>query len=127
VILIAGSLICLVLAPYARPAHLLLMNPYLRGIASLGVIPILITVAPPIRRHLFRRYRRNLNADPELRHEWERYVVPDPSLEAHAFLAKLMTQATRAAVVHGQSGIGKSAFMRYLAQFAAYETKKGSP
>ena len=110
---------CLALAPYFRPAHLLLMNPYIRGLASFGVVPILLTVAPPVKRHLFRRYRRNMIADPDLRRSSEQYVVPEASFEARTFLRSLADDDRRAVVIHGQSGIGKSAFLRYLAHACA--------
>ena len=130
-------LLCLALAPNVRFCHLLMMNPYLRKFGSFGVVPILLTVAPPIRRHLFRRYRRemargdrsqraeSLQKADTLQKATKDYVLPKPCFEATAFLESLSTCPV--VVIHGQSGIGKSAFLKYLAYSCASSLTDRSP
>ena len=80
---------CLCLAPYVHWCHLLLMNPFIRRYASFGIIPIVLTILPAARRHLLKRYRRNVAFDPILNESLEDYVVPGESFEASRFPRKL--------------------------------------
>ena len=106
-------LVCLVLSPYVRYCHMLLMNPFLRNWASFGVVPLLVTAVSPLRRHMLRRYCRTLAREERLRASADRYVVPDERFTSSGF-AKILA-AHKVIGLHGQSGVGKSAFLTYLA------------
>jgi hypothetical protein len=116
---IGSMMLCLCIAPYSRLAQLVLMNPFLRSVGSFGLIPIVLTLVTPARRHLFLRYRRKLMDDGSFSRAARQYVTPDPSFEAQAFMKALEESDQRTAVIQGQSGIGKSAFMMYLAHTCA--------
>ena len=116
---IGGLTLCFFLAPYSRTAQLVLMNPFLRSIGSFGLIPIVLTLFAPARRHLFLRYRRKLAADESLSQAAREYVAPALEFDAQAFMQALINSDRHIAVIQGQSGIGKSAFMRYLVHTSA--------
>ena len=116
---ILGVTLCFFLAPYSRMAQLVLMNPFLRSVGSFGLIPIVLTLFAPARRHLFLRYRRKLAADEALSQAAREYLVPAPEFEAQPFMQALIESDRRIAVIQGPSGIGKFAFMRYLAHSCA--------
>jgi ligand-binding sensor domain-containing protein len=109
--------VCLALAPYLRYCHMMLMNPFLRNWVSFGTVPLLLTAVPSLRRHLFRRYRRRLAAESSFQTMAFRYVIPEERFTSVAFAATLAQ--FRVVGLHGQSGIGKSAFLTYLAYQSA--------
>jgi hypothetical protein len=106
-------LVCLALAPWIRYCHMLLMNPFLRNWASFGVIPILLTAMPPVRRHIFRRYLRTMARSDKFKLPGVKYIVPEERFTPARF-AETLSQS-QVIGLHGQSGIGKSAFLVFLA------------
>jgi hypothetical protein len=111
------GLFCLLLAPYVRYCHMLLMNPFLRNWGSFGVIPLILTVIPPFRRHILRRYCCALARAPGLQYFKARYVIPEERFVSSEFAGTL--SENKVIGLYGQSGIGKSAFLTYLAQQCA--------
>jgi hypothetical protein len=109
---ICFCLVCLALAPYVRYCHMLLMNPFLRNWVSFGVVPLLVTAVRPLRRHILRRYCRTLARQPRFQSFTNRYVVPDARFTSPEF-GKMLSEH-KVVGLHGQSGIGKSAFLAYL-------------
>jgi len=105
--------LCLTLAPWVRYCHMLLMNPFVRNWASFGTVPLLLTTVPPVRKHIFRRYLRTMAGAEKFKTMGTKYIVPDTRFNLVSFGETL----SRAPVIclHGQSGVGKSAFLAYLA------------
>lgn len=95
----------------------MLMNPFLRNWVSFGTVPLLLTAVPPLRRHLFRRHCRGLAAEPSIQSVALRYVIPEERFTSAAFAGTLAQ--SRVVGLYGQSGIGKSAFLTYLAYQSA--------
>jgi hypothetical protein len=119
---IGFCLVCLALAPYIRYCHMLLMNPFLRNWASFGLVPLFITVVPPLRRHILKRHCRALAQASRFESFAGGYVVPEVRFTSFEFAATLSKH--KVIGLHGQSGIGKSAFLIYLAhQCASREAK----
>jgi hypothetical protein len=114
---IGFCLVCLAFAPYVRYCHMLLMNPFLRNWASFGIVPLLVTTVPPLRRHLLRRYCRDLAQAPRFQSFASRYVVPEERFTLSKFAVTLSEH--KVIGLHGQSGIGKSAFLTYLSHQCA--------
>ena len=75
---------------------------------------------PPLRRHILMRYCRTLSRAPRLRASADRFVVPDERFASFGFAQTLAEH--RVIGLHGQSGIGKSAFVIYLAHQCASRT-----
>jgi len=108
-------LVALVLAPYVRWCHMLLMNPSMRKYGSFGLVPLLLSVFPPVRRHVMRRYRRSVAKEFG---EWEkRFVVPEPQFIPEKFGGTLVDK--RSVLLHGKSGLGKTSYFMYLSWFYA--------
>lgn len=78
-------------------------------------MPILLTLVPPLRRHLLRRYRRHLSKT--IKDSAASYVPPDARWDAKSFSKQIVKQ--RCMFIMGDSGLGKSAFLSYFAHFAA--------
>jgi hypothetical protein len=110
---IGFCVICLALAPYVRYCHMLLMNPFLRNWVSFGAVPLLLTLVPPLRRYIFRRYCRGLSVSRALRFLANSYVVPQEGFAPVQIASTLARD--RVIALYGQSGIGKSASIRFLA------------
>ena len=89
------------------------MNPFLRNWASFGAVPLLLTTIPLLRRHIFRRYLRTIAHDAKFKALASKYVVPEEHLEPVKFSESLVKE--RVIALHGQSGIGKTAFLTALA------------
>src|SRR5208283_5363569 len=85
ILLIGFSLLCLALAPNVRYCHLLLMNPFLRKWISFGTVPLLLTVLPPMRKYLFRRYCTAVAQDPRFRLAASLYIVPNERFQPSTF------------------------------------------
>jgi hypothetical protein len=104
--------VALVLAPWVGWCHNLIMDPYIRRIGSFGLVPLLLTAVPGLRRYILRRYRIGLIKNREWKNERDAYVVLAPQWTDEAFLGKLLEMELL--LVLGPSGIGKTAFLRYL-------------
>jgi hypothetical protein len=76
---------------------------------------LLLSVVPAARRHLMRRYRVELRKD--LDASAKLFVMPSPQLEPKQIVAALQTH--HRLLIKGQSGIGKTAYLRHLAWQAA--------
>jgi hypothetical protein len=110
---IALCLLCLLLAPWVRYCHMLLMNPFIRNWASFGAVPLLLTALPPVRRHVFRRYLRTMASSKKIKLSGSKYIIPEERLSPARFAEALSLSPVVG--IHGQSGIGKSAFLTSLA------------
>ncbi|MCP5106380.1 MAG: hypothetical protein GY950_23545 [bacterium] len=111
-------LIILFLAPFSTFCHDLVMNPFLRKYGSFGVVPLLITAFPRIRRYLLRRYIDNLQKDNDFSMWLDRFVLPGENFHPSSF-GKLLKEK-RKLLYLGKSGVGKTSYFKYLvAYFAA--------
>ncbi|MGH9240978.1 MAG: NACHT domain-containing protein, partial [Vicinamibacterales bacterium] len=109
-LLVSVMLVVVLAAPYNRFANNFIMNPYLRRWGTLLAVPLMLTLCPPLRRHLLKRYRQSLGKQVKpLAHA---YVVPDPALDIAAIVATLGANM-RPVWLYGPSGIGKTAWMYY--------------
>lgn len=109
----ALSLILIIIfAPHSVFCMNVLMNKNIRKYGYFNLVPIIITVVPPIRSHVLRRYFDALKDDSNLT-EWQnRYVVPsDIFVPAQSFEALVQH---RKLILLGQSGIGKTSYFKYL-------------
>lgn len=101
-----------VLAPFSTFCHDLLMNPFVRKYGSFGFVPLALTLFPPIRHHLLRRYFAGLRRDASLAQLRSTYVVPSDDFLPDKFGARL--HGHNPILLSGSSGIGKTSFLRYL-------------
>ena len=109
-LILLGTMIAL--APSSEFVNDLLMNPWLRNISSFGLIPLMMTVMPGVRRHMLKRYLRNLVLDDAFGEWLKRYEVPATDFCPSSFGARLSTE--RVLQITGQSGIGKTSYLRFL-------------
>jgi len=116
-ILVAGvwvfSLLLLIaFAPVSSVCFALLMNRNIRRVGYFNLVPIALTLLPPVRLHVLRRYRQELKNDKALT-EWQaRFVVPSDKFLPSHFLALIGRH--RKVFLLGQSGIGKTSYFKYL-------------
>jgi hypothetical protein len=108
---------CVILAPRWVFAHDILMNPWLRGIGSFGVIPLILTMVEPARQRVLQRYRREVQKEEVLTGIARRYELPSEDFEPARLLQNL--QHARGYFITGQSGIGKTSFLQYLGAYCA--------
>jgi len=102
----------LALAPFNTFCHDLLMNPFVRKYGSFGLVPLVMTVLPPVRRHVLRRYFRGICRDEDLTRLQQTYVVPTKDFLPEKFGGRLNDHTP--VLLLGSSGIGKTSFLRYL-------------
>lgn len=104
--------IVILLAPYSSFCLRALMNPALRNYASFGFVPLVLTLFPAARRHLLKRYLREITTDREFT-EWQtRFVLPSEEFSA-AQVVTLFSE-NRVLFLEGESGIGKTCYFKYL-------------
>jgi hypothetical protein len=118
---IVGFMAILSLAPHSSSCHWILMNPFVRRYASLGLVPVALTVFPTVRRHVLRRYLRGARDDDVIREGHDRYVVPSVVFQLEEFGKRLAERRTL--LLYGPSGVGKTAFLLRLA--GSYAAKGG--
>ncbi len=106
-------ILTLALAPYVDFFHDLLMNPWLRKFGSFGLIPLFLSIVPALREYILRRYRKGLLLDREFREMAEQFVLPSEDYSAECFGKRL--DECQQLLLHGPSGIGKTAYLRFLA------------
>jgi hypothetical protein len=111
------------LAPVSESVNTLLMNPWLRNVSSFGLIPLTLSVSASVRRHMLKRYIGNLRNDKSFAEWLQRYQMPDEQFSAFKFGERLSKE--RVLQVTGQSGIGKTSFLKYLT--AAYANGSSLP
>jgi hypothetical protein len=100
-------------APYVDAANGLVMRRALRDFGSLGVIPLLLAVAPAARRHLLLRYRGAALADPAFAAE-----APDDAHAVDLVPVDLMADLDAGGIVRLESpddAIDLRRYLRYLA------------
>ena len=100
------------LAPFNSFVNDILMNPWLRNIGSFGLIPLAVTSFPSIRRHMLKRYVKNLEGDRVFVETARTYQVPDEKFEPPQFRKRLADE--RVLLITGRSGIGKTSYLRLL-------------
>ncbi|AUX48236.1 uncharacterized protein SOCE26_097670 [Sorangium cellulosum] len=100
------------LAPYSRFFNGRVMSRAFRGAGSLGLVPLALGLSSGLRRHLLRRYRREVRANADLDPAHSGYVVPSDEFAPERFAAAL--EKHRRLLLLGQSGLGKTAYFRYL-------------
>jgi len=119
VLILLAIILAIILAPFRDFWHELLMNPWVRRIGSLGLIPIALTIFPPIRRHILKRYFRGVRNDEEFS-DWQgRIVIPTDDFFPDAF-GKVLTRKKKL-LLPGDAGIGKTSYLRYLTSHYARE------
>ncbi len=114
--------IVLALAPFNTFCHTLLMNPFVRKYGSFGFVPIVLTVFPPARRHLLRRYFAGIRRDENFTRLQQTYVVPTADFLPERFGERLKNQSPF--LLLGRSGIGKTAFFHYLTSYYASRPRR---
>lgn len=129
-VLIAGlwllSLLLLItLAPVSSVCFALLMNRNIRRIGYFNLVPIAITLLPPVRLHVLRRYRQELMNDQAFS-EWQaRFVVPSDKFLPSGFLR--LVGRHRKVFLLGESGIGKTSYFKYLVTKQLANPAKDNP
>jgi hypothetical protein len=99
-------------APYGDYCQRLLMNPWLRRLGSFGLIPLALTLIPPFRRRILKRYSQGIKNDPEFSAWRTSFVLPAEDFLPNRF-GKLLADK-RKLLLLGQSGIGKTSYFQYL-------------
>lgn len=98
---------------------LYLYNDWARAILSLGWIPLLVSLSPQLRARLLGPFKSDLLADAGLKDFKEEYwysgsrVIDQDGKER--FLAEAIRQIAGNMVLIGESGLGKTTFLRLLA------------
>jgi hypothetical protein len=104
-------------APYWDLANDLTMNPWVRKLGSMYLVPVLITTIPKLRQHFLIRYRRKLAREEDLQQLKKGYVLPVEELDPSIVSEKIY--ASRAVFLQGRSGVGKTAYCRILLEAVA--------
>lgn len=111
-LIIISTFLIFILAPYNEFCQDLLMNRFIRSICSFGLIPILLSVFPFVRRYVFKRYMNNLGNSENFLAWHDRFVYPSSDFLAENFGKKITSE--RKILVLGQSGIGKTSYFKHL-------------
>ena len=123
---LVALVLSIALAPYVRFVHNVLMNPFLRTLGFFGLVPLVITLIPSLRRHIFRRYARGVRSDKDFACWERRFVVPSEDYLPEAFGRDL--ERHRQVLLLGESGIGKTCYFKYLTYcYAARQIKTLAP
>jgi hypothetical protein len=109
------------LAPYSSFCHRLVSTPWVRPLGYFNFIPALVGVFPSIQRYILKRYVVNLLAEKGLKHIDESYVEPGGEFKFELFLEKACS--LRSVLVKGQSGVGKTTYLKFLALRIAQAAK----
>ncbi len=117
-------LLLIIMAPFSGFCQHLLMNPWVRRLGSFGAIPIILTVFPPARQHLLRRYFRGLKKEKDFSEIQETFVIPAEEFLPNTFGTLLLKE--RKLLLLGQTGIGKTSYFEYLTGYYA-RNKNTSP
>jgi hypothetical protein len=117
--------VAIIFAPSNTFCHDLLMNPWVRNYGSFGLFPLAMTVLPPVRRQILRRYLRNVKADPSFAEWQDRFVIPTEHFIPENFGTLLLRH--RKMLLLGQSGIGKTSYFRYLTSLYTRENNDLPP
>lgn len=100
------------LAPNNLICHQLLMNRRVRKWGYFNIVPIVITIIPPIRQHILQRYFNSIRVDKEFKNSVDTYVLPSDEFRPEHFFKVL--EEHRKIYLLGQSGIGKTAYCKFL-------------
>jgi hypothetical protein len=111
ILVIAIGFAVIMTAPSLALSYRVLMVPALRQIGSLYSIPIILGIFPSLVDKLLERHKRRVHD--KTAKDASVFLLPDDSL-ARASIAQLLKQESTL-FIEGPSGIGKSAYMRYLA------------
>lgn len=115
------AIVILFLAPFNKFCHDLVMNPFVRRFGSLGLIPLLLTVLPFVRRHLFRRYLREIRNDRDFGEWYRRFTYPSEEFRPEKFGREI--NQSRKILLEGVSGIGKTSYFKHLTAYYAHLEK----
>jgi hypothetical protein len=131
----AFILICFPLAPHYNFCHSLIMNPWFRNpfmantpvrtYFSVWIIPLLLFHFNSLRYYILRRYSSSISEDGEISEWKERFVYPSEEFYPENFGRKL--QSKRKILLIGQSGIGKTSFLKHLTAYYASQDKPVYP
>lgn len=119
---LALLLLLLVLAPYSKFCHDLLTSPWVKY-GSLGLMRPAVATFPFIRRHILRRYLREIRNDKDFADWRTRFVYPTAELLPSTFGMRL--KDARKLLLKGQSGIGKTSYFKHLTARYASQVKDG--
>jgi GTPase SAR1 family protein len=131
----AFILICFPLAPHYNFCHSLIMNPWFRNpfmantpvrtYFSVWIIPLLLFHFNSLRYYILRRYSSSISKDSEISEWKDRFVYPSEEFYPENFGRKL--QSKRKILLIGQSGIGKTSFLKHLTAYYASQDKPVYP
>lgn len=99
-------------APYNTFCHDLLMNPWLRKYGSFGMVPLAMSMIPVIRNHILSRYMKTIEQDESFCEARRRFVIPAERFRPEIFGENVLLR--RKLLLLGQSGLGKTAYFRFL-------------
>ena len=107
--------------PYSRQVRAVyLFNDKLRGMLSLWLVPLLLTIVPGARRHLLRPFRADLLRDARTDDFNERNWFPDSEVldrgGARLRLADALSRIAGVCLLVGESGLGKTLFLQRVAK-----------
>jgi hypothetical protein len=111
ILVIAVGFAVIMTAPFVGLSYRILMTPALRQIGSLYAIPIILGLFPSLVSKTLSRHRRRVHN--KTAKDASTFLLPEESL-APTFVAQSLTRQSTL-FVEGPSGIGKSAYLRYLA------------
>jgi hypothetical protein len=108
---IAVGFAVIMTAPHLSLSYRVLMIPALRKIGSLYAIPIILGLFPSLVAKLLERHRRRVHE--KTGSASASFLLPDTALAGNSIAQSLTKRSTL--FIEGPSGIGKSAYLRYLA------------
>lgn len=115
---------CLLASPHLRlsqisPSPIFFWNPWVRRILGVGYVGFLLAWIPFFRRKLFEPFKPSLLADAGLDNFNPQTYFPEsqvkvPSAEKPQAITQVLPSITGQIVLEGDSGLGKSMFLRHL-------------
>jgi hypothetical protein len=116
--------VTIMFAPTNRFARRLLMSPAIRKYGFFGLVPIIVVIRP-IKQRFLAPYRRGVALDKALNSAQTTYVLP--SIALLPATTGIILSEHRRIFVRGPSGIGKTAYLKYLLHAYASSTEPTEP
>jgi hypothetical protein len=106
--------------PHSRRIRsVFLFNPKLRNLLSLWFVPVILSLLPPLRRRMLRPFRADLLRDARLdgldEKNWFPNVFVRTAKGDEENVALAISDIRGTTILSGESGLGKSAFLRMFA------------
>ncbi len=99
-------------SPYSRFCRTTIVNPWFRRFGSAGIIPLLLSMFPPLRRHFPGWYVRQIERSADFVEAGRLFIPPSAEFLFESFSKKL--EQMEKAIIVGRPGLGKTTFLRYL-------------